>query len=247
MHKMITVVIPTCHRNDLLAKCLDSLAPGVQTLPTDQYEVIVTDDGSKSTAEQMLREQYPWAQWVAGPRKGPAANRNNGAKYAQGEWLAFTDDDCLPSAGWLEAYLLAIPLGHLVYEGKTTCVEGIKSPLYEAPINLTGGSLWSCNLFVTRELFLRIKGFDEQFAFWMEDADFRVRLQKLGIFYCFVESAVVDHPPRLRGTGQRISAGWEAHVQHWHKEKMPQPSCAKIACSHHQDAAPSDVPLFLQL
>ncbi len=176
----------------------------------------------------MVREQYPWAQWAAGPRKGPAANRNNGVKYATGEWLAFTDDDCLPSADWLEAYLSAIPLGHLVYEGKTTCLEGLKSPLYEAPINLTGGSLWSCNLFIDRALFLRIKGFDEQFAFWMEDADFRTRLQKSNIPYCFVSGAAVNHPPRRRGNGQRISAGWEAHIQHWHKEKMPQPSCTKM-------------------
>jgi len=39
----ISVIIPTCHRNDLLAKCLDCLAPGVQTLPPEQYKVIVTE------------------------------------------------------------------------------------------------------------------------------------------------------------------------------------------------------------
>lgn len=42
---LFSVVIPTCRRNDLLAKCLDRLAPGQQTLSPDQYEVIVTDDG----------------------------------------------------------------------------------------------------------------------------------------------------------------------------------------------------------
>lgn len=93
---MISVIIPTCDRNEQLAKCLDCLAPGVQTLPAEQYEVIVTDDGSDLTAEQMILERYLWARWVAGPRIGPAANRNNGVQYARGEWLAFTDDDCLP-------------------------------------------------------------------------------------------------------------------------------------------------------
>jgi glycosyltransferase involved in cell wall biosynthesis len=93
---LFSVIIPTYHRNDLLAKCLDCLAPGVQTLPADQYEVIVSDDGYESTAQEMIQQNYPWVKWVAGFRKGPAANRNNGAKYATGEWLAFTDDDCLP-------------------------------------------------------------------------------------------------------------------------------------------------------
>ena len=55
----VSVIVPTCHRNDVLAKCLDCLAPGVQTLPSDQYEVIVTDDGSQDTAEQMIHQRYP--------------------------------------------------------------------------------------------------------------------------------------------------------------------------------------------
>src|SRR5688500_16117871 len=97
----ISVVIPTRHRNDLLALVLDRLAPGTQTLPADQYEVIVTDDGSITTAEAMIREKFSWARWTQGPRKGPAANRNHGASLAQGEWIAFTDDDCLPSSRWL--------------------------------------------------------------------------------------------------------------------------------------------------
>jgi hypothetical protein len=42
---LITVVIPTCRRPDVLVQCLDRLAPGAQTLPADRYEVIVTDDG----------------------------------------------------------------------------------------------------------------------------------------------------------------------------------------------------------
>ena len=78
---MISVIIPICHRNNLLAKCLDCLAPSVQTFPAEQYEVIVTDDGTNTTAKDMMRAQYPWAQWLAGPKKGPAANRNNGATH----------------------------------------------------------------------------------------------------------------------------------------------------------------------
>ena len=92
---LFSVVIPTCHRNDALAACLERLAPGKQSLAAASYEVIVTDDGSRATSEAMLREKFPWAKWMAGPRRGPAANRNHGAKHANGNWIAFADDDCL--------------------------------------------------------------------------------------------------------------------------------------------------------
>ncbi len=223
----ISVVIPTCHRNDLLAKCLDCLAPGTQTLPADQYEVIVTDDGSQSTAEQMVREQYPWAQWVAGPHRGPAANRNNGAKYAKGEWLAFTDDDCLPSPTWLKTYYESISEDCHVYEGKTTCAAGIASPLYDAPINLTGGNLWSCNLMLRRSLFEQLGGFDATYEFNLEDGDMRERLSRASYKSLFTQ-AEVDHPPRKARLGKTASQNWEAHIHLWSKFAYPQPSCPAL-------------------
>ncbi|MDV7401862.1 glycosyltransferase, partial [Arthrospira platensis SPKY1] len=35
------------------------------------------------------------------PVKGAVRARNTGATLAQGQWLAFTDDDCLPAENWL--------------------------------------------------------------------------------------------------------------------------------------------------
>lgn len=220
----ISVIVPTCHRNDLLAKCLDCLAPGVQTLPPEQYEVIVTDDGTRSTAEALVQGSYPWVRWVAGPRHGPAANRNNGAKSALGQWLAFTDDDCLPTPGWLEAYAQASKAGSCrVLEGKTTCEAGFASPLYEAPLNLEGGLLWSCNFAVRADLFQEMGGLDESFAFYMEDIDFRERLRERGESVPFVSQAAVDHPPRRQASGYKKGKAYEARVQHWHKKPQKTP------------------------
>jgi GT2 family glycosyltransferase len=216
----ISVVIPTYHRNDLLAKCLDCLAPEIQTLPADQYEIIVTDDGSQTTAEEMIREHYPWVKWVAGPRKGPAANRNHGAKYARGEFIAFTDDDCLPSPSWLWAFSSALTPDIHVYEGKTTCEAGIHSPLEHAPINLTGGWLWSCNMMIRASLFQKLNGFDENFPYpHMEDTDLRERLKMKGYYFLFVENAVVDHPPRELPWGDRLGAYQESVVYYWKCKK----------------------------
>lgn len=216
----VSVIIPTYHRNDLLAKCLDCLTPGIQTLLPEQYEVIVTDDGSISTAEEMIREHYHWVIWVRGPRKGPAANRNNGFRYAQGEWLAFTDDDCLPSPTWLTAFSSAIFQDLYVYEGKTTCEAGIHSPLEYAPINLTGGYLWSCNMLINAKVFEELGKFDESFPYpHMEDVELRDRIEAAGYSFPFVENAVVDHPPKILPWGDKLVAMHETDVFYWHQKK----------------------------
>jgi GT2 family glycosyltransferase len=207
---LFSVIVPTYHRNDLLSKCLDCLAPGVQKLPAEQYEVIVTDDGSQTTAQEMISDRYPWVKWVAAPHQGPATNRNNGSKYAEGEWLIFTDDDCLPDSQWLEAYSQAIlnQPDCLVFEGKTYVDSPRKSLAETAPINETGGYLWSCNLAIQKQLFESLGGFDQRFPYAaMEDVDLRLRLTKLGYKFSFIPLASVCHPWRDKG-------GWEKLKQH---------------------------------
>ena len=107
----ISVVIPTYQRPDTLAQCLDRLAPGMQSLDAARYEVIVSDDSTDETSRRMVADRYPWAQWTAGTRRGPAANRNAGARLARASYLVFTDDDCLPDPNWLSGFLVAVAHG----------------------------------------------------------------------------------------------------------------------------------------
>lgn len=202
---LFSVIIPTYHRNDLLAKCLNCLAPGVQTLPVEQYEVIVTDDGSETTAEPMIQEQYPWAKWVAGKHKGPAANRNNGASYSRGEWLAFTDDDCLPDPQWLSALSMAIEKEVLALEGAIHPLGNLDRDLAECPVNLTGGCFWSANIAIKRSLFEKIGGFDVNYPLAAhEDQDIKLRLSP-HTNILFVPAAAVFHPVRLITLRQKIT------------------------------------------
>jgi GT2 family glycosyltransferase len=233
-----SVTIPTCHRNDLLAKCLDCLAPGQQSdaqidwesrnvgtdiaksghgilvgespdLAFSSYEVIVSDDGTKSTAEQMILERYPWTRWVAGPRCGPAANRNNGARNAVGDWLAFIDDDCIPDSGWLYNLHKCIGTGPWkVVEGMTTIPDRHDSPFLHAVEITTGGNYWSCNLAVKRDVYNSLGGFDEDIVIaGGEDQEFAWRFQQASIPSTFCLGALVFHPQRrysLRAYCKRI-------------------------------------------
>jgi GT2 family glycosyltransferase len=206
---IFSVVIPTCGRGDLLARCLESLQPGVQSADAATYEVIVTDDARGQTAEGMIREKFPWARWVQGPSRGPAANRNNGARHAQGEWICFIDDDCIASKEWLAAYLEGSRDASLdVLEGRTTIPDKTDNPFQHAAYNENGGAYWSCNLAIRRERFLAIGGFDEDFLeAFAEDMEFAHRFKARQYRAQFFPEALVYHPVRTinwRGVWKRI-------------------------------------------
>jgi GT2 family glycosyltransferase len=194
----ISVIVPTCHRNDRLAICLERLKPGQQTLSSSEYEVIVSDDGSVSNAEELVRTCFSFARWSAGPKCGPAANRNHGARLVTGDWLVFVDDDCVPDANFLLEIQKMAALGRCeIIEGKTLCTGRTEHPLEEQIENLNGGVFWSCNLAVSLEFFQSIGGFDEDFvAPAAEDMEFGDRALKHGARVMFASNAVVSHPAR---------------------------------------------------
>ena len=95
---MISVVIPTYNRAPELETCLTALA--AQTLSPDQFEVLVIDDGSSDSTSSLLETLSSGnpmdLRYFVQPNEGPAAARNAGIEQAKGEWIAFTDDDCIP-------------------------------------------------------------------------------------------------------------------------------------------------------
>jgi GT2 family glycosyltransferase len=196
---LFSVIVPTCDRVDALSQCLDRLAPGAQSMSASDYEVIVTDDGRTVRAMDVLASRFPWVLWADGQRRGPAANRNNGARSARHGWLAFIDDDCLPDRHWLRGFASAIERDPSVrvLEGRTTA-GGIRERWDEtAPVNETGGFLWSCNFAIAAELFRQVGGFDERFPHAaMEDVELRIRLGGLNHVATFVPDASVTHPWR---------------------------------------------------
>ncbi len=221
----LSIVIPTCDRNESLAQCLNSLAPGVQTLDPAFYEVIVSDDGIAGCSKEMVKSKYSWANWVEGPKRGPAANRNHGASQAKNQWLVFTDDDCLPCENYLEAFFVGAGQGNApVLEGKTLPLGKPQRVDSVCPINESGGYLWSCNFAIERTLFFKVAGFDENFpSAAMEDVDLRVRLLKLPVRIEFLPDALVLHPwTRRKGfANQVVHSRSVLYYQSKHPEAVP--------------------------
>jgi len=197
MKPFLSVVIPTCGRPSLLDECLNRLHPRHQSLSQSLYEVIVTDDSPDGSTKELMRTHHPDIRWCKGPSRGPAANRNCGAALASGSWLVFLDDDCIPSSDLLESYYRAVSSdsGTLVFEGRIS-PHGKKTRVdQQAPINETGGCLWSCNFCISREFFAQLRGFDENFPVAsMEDIDLRERILEIGEHIDFLHNASVLHP-----------------------------------------------------
>lgn len=211
---MFSIVIPTYHRNELLEACLKHLAPTIQQLSVP-YEVLVSDDGTQTTAKSLIAEKYDWATWIEGPHTGPAANRNSGANQAKYNWIVFVDDDCLPDASFLKAYLKAIETHPevQVFEGKIYADRAQNRFDEESPINLKGGKLLSCNFCIHKTVFQALNGFDQSFPYAaMEDTDFNIRVKHAGYKIVFVSEAAVCHPWR------RVK-GWNIYKKRYESYK----------------------------
>jgi glycosyltransferase involved in cell wall biosynthesis len=198
-----SVVVPTCRREDHLARLLESLRPGVQLADPSLYEVIVSDDASGNTSEAMVREKFPWVLWLQGPQRGPASNRNNAVRRAQGEWVCFIDDDCEASKEWISELDQATqdPAIDMI-EGRTYFPNKPDNPFIHGITNEKGGMFWTCNLTVRRSTFVSIGEFDEDFLEPAgEDMEFAFRFHAHHHRSRFSRGSLVYHPARRVGWG----------------------------------------------
>jgi glycosyltransferase involved in cell wall biosynthesis len=200
---LVSVVIATLNRPALLDRCLGSLF--AQTLPVEQYQVIVVDDGPHSATEEVVRRrarQRPGfnLHYLASVNAhGPAAARNIGWRSARSPLIAFTDDDCIPDPKWL-----ASGLGALSRPDVGAVWGRIVVPLPPEPTdwqrNVAGLERAPCataNCFYLRAVLDTVGGFDERFTeAWREDSDLQFRALSHGVTMRHEPFAVVEHPVR---------------------------------------------------
>lgn len=88
----VSIIIPTARGGEVLAKCLDSLEK--QTYPKELFEVILISEHTKLSLKEDARLKILYGIDYAN-------SRNKGAELAQGELLAFVDDDCIMPEDWM--------------------------------------------------------------------------------------------------------------------------------------------------
>lgn len=170
-----------------------------QTLSPERFEVVVVDNASRDASAAVARGAG--AAVVTEPRANRALARNRGVAAARSDLFAFTDVDCVPDPGWLEAMLRCAP----------------QAPLLAGPVRVTTGdppnsierfeALWrfsqeawvkqgwaaTADLCVRRDAFEAVGGLDITYRHIGEDADFCVRAGRAGFALGYCPDAIVTH------------------------------------------------------
>ncbi len=225
----VSVIIPYYGERTALGRCLDAL--GRQTLDNDAIEVIVVNnrpdhkltlDGGPSRLDTIVVDEE---------RPGSYAARNRGVQIARGRWLAFTDADCVPDEGWLEAGLhhatLQNPLGgHILLMMKHPPSWSQK---YDAAFGLNqqsyvekSGFAATANLIVSRATFDKVGPFSARLRS-VGDWEWCMRASRVGHPVVYCPEAIVCHPARatwrdivrkaLRVQGGILTLQRELHIR----------------------------------
>jgi glycosyltransferase involved in cell wall biosynthesis len=99
---LISVIICTYNRAALLAMVLETVCR--QTLAQSEYEVIVVDNNSSDDTPavcEKFAEHCCNLRSVVEYQQGLSHARNRGWQEAQGDYVAYIDDDCTAPEGWL--------------------------------------------------------------------------------------------------------------------------------------------------
>jgi glycosyltransferase involved in cell wall biosynthesis len=210
-----SVIVASYERQDSLRDLLRHLT--AQTWR--DFEVIIVD--------QSRDEWHGWKEfddldvlYLHTDVKGAVGARNTAAWHAQGDVLAFTDDDCQPLPDWLAN---ARPYFD---DPGTVGVEGfILSDKRDDPnwravtnVNFEGIGFMTANLLLRRETFMAIDGFDGRFdhPHFREDTDLGWRALNLGRIP-FGQDVRVFHPPQRRDSDRE---GLAERVRYFEKDAL---------------------------
>lgn len=181
--------------------------------PRTKLEVIIINDGGMDFSTPLLayiedREhiQYNWQT-----QQGPATARNHGANLAQGEYVAFVDDDCLPHPEWLlkmvaekrdnEPLLIGGKVtNHLTQNVYAEASQLLVDYLYQFFNQLPQPATFftSNNMLMPKKTFQALGGFDTQFPIAAaEDRELCERWRTAGFNLKYVPEAIIRHAHRL--------------------------------------------------
>ena len=198
----ISVVVCTYNGARTLRSCLE----GLTELKYSNHEIIVVDDGSTDDTAAIARE-YP-VRLIQTKNHGLSSARNTGLQAANGEIIAYTDDDARPDPHWL--HYLAWTYMHTDYAavGGPNIPPPEDGPLAECVANAPGGPVHvminhrdaehipGCNCSFRREQLLELGGFDPQYRRAGDDVDVCWRFLQRGWKIGFHPGAMVWHHRR---------------------------------------------------
>jgi len=182
-NKKVTIIIPAFNEEEFLPSCLNSISN--LNYPKNDIELIVVDNGSTDSTRK-IAESYG-AKVLCDSSLNVSGLRNLGVSESTGEIITFVDADCIVTEEWLNnASIYFEDLNVAAWGGpplppeNSTWVQKTWF-LVRQKGNQVQDVDWleSMNLFIRREQFITIGGFDKSLV-TCEDVDFSYRISKHG-------------------------------------------------------------------
>lgn len=211
MNSTVSVVVPAYNQARLLDRLLDSLT-AMKDAPS--FEIIVVDDASQDETGAIVESwinshpEVPCRYLRQDRNQGPGAARNRGLNEARGEFVAFTDTDCVVSPDWLGRLVAGFTDDEIVgvggrvepwnpesrfarYNTVNASLQPIASAAFPIPYLVT------CNCAYRREALEQVGGFPDNIPTpGGEDVGASIALFKRGGRFAFARDAVVHHDYR---------------------------------------------------
>ncbi|MEM9755034.1 MAG: glycosyltransferase [Pseudomonadota bacterium] len=215
-----SIIVPSYNRPAALRACLGALV----LQDAGDFDIVVVDDGSPAPLAPVCAD-FVNVRCIRQDNAGPAAARNRGAREADAQFLAFTDDDCKPRPGWLAALRAAQGddamrlVGGQVENGLpqnafATASQDICDFLYDWFGASAGGMPFftSNNIGCAADRFQEIGGFDETFPrAAAEDREFGIRWRETGGHLRYAPDAIIDHFHAMT-----LRRYWRQHANYGH-------------------------------
>ncbi|RZU02265.1 oligosaccharide flippase family protein [Rivibacter subsaxonicus] len=224
----VSLVMPVWNGEATVRACLDAVE--AQTYPRELIQVIVVDNGSSDATARIVAE-YPGVMLLHEPSPGSYSARNRGITEARGEYIAFTDADCMPAPDWLARAVdaaraapdVGIVGGRIELFGlegdSELCVQYENILGFDQQKYIRRGHCASANWVSPKALIEALGGFDPSLK---SGGDFelarRVRAAGRRLVYC--PQAVVRHPCRGR-VGALLSKRRRTTGGQWGQQLTP--------------------------
>lgn len=205
----ISVIVPVFNAEETLLECLSALSVNINGFT----EIIIVDNASTDKSFAIcedFKHSHPnlRIRVLKEAIRGPSAARNSGASHAKGEWLIFTDADCVPSPTWIPDYavqfsesrlgaiagcILPYPPSNLVQKATSLfTLPPITNQSTHSSSDLREGFYPTANFAVKKEVFDLVGGFNNSLRYG-EDHELCHKIYSAGYRIKAIENAGVQH------------------------------------------------------
>ena len=206
-----SIIIPVYNRPDEINELLESL---LQSTYTDDYEIVIVEDGSTITCEEVVAKYSNSLNisYYYKENSGPGDSRNFGMQEAKGDYFIIFDSDCIIPKQYLKEVEKELKSNYVdCFGGPDKALKSFSN--IQKAINfamtsfLTTGGIRggseklnkfqprSFNMGISKKAFIDSNGFGNIHP--GEDPDLSIRLWKLGYETRLFSSAYVYHKRRI--------------------------------------------------